>query len=158
MMLVGFCPMTTAFADKPNIVFIPVDETFTDSSDCGFDIVFHVEGRVKLTFNPDNPDLLIAEGDHLRDTLTNPANGKSISFRIDENLKVRLVEDGTSVLAIFTGDLQLTVPGQGTVYSQVGRIIIEFPCPDLRCRPTGVVFLAGLHDEDFSPVCELLAD
>jgi hypothetical protein len=158
MMLLAFCPMTTAFADKPKIVFIPVDDTFTDSS-CGFDVVNHIEGTVKLTFSPDNPDFLLAEGDHLHWSLTNPANGKSLTFPVAQTLKVQLVEDGTSVLAVFTGlSIQVTVPGQGRVITQTGRIVFEFPCLDLNCSPTRVVFFAGQHDVDFTPICDYLAD
>jgi uncharacterized membrane protein len=29
MMLLAFCPISTAFVDKPDIVFIPVDDTLS---------------------------------------------------------------------------------------------------------------------------------
>jgi hypothetical protein len=160
MLLLAFCPMSTAFADKPNTVFVPIDETFTDSSDCGFDIVTHFEGRIKFTLNPDNPDLLQSQALHLHFTLTNPTTGKSVTFPASEKLELQLVDEGTSLLAVFTGlSIQVTVPGQGRIFTQTGRIVFEFPCQDIfQCVPTSVVFFAGQHDEDFSPVCAFLAE
>jgi hypothetical protein len=80
---------------------------------------------------------------HLEVTLTNPANGKFVTSQVAEHLQVQAVEDGTSALAVFTGlGFQVTVPGQGHIFTQAGRIIFELPCPDIsQCRLANVVFL-----------------
>ncbi len=162
MMLLAFCPMTTAFADKQTIVFIPIDETFLipgDENPCGFDIVQHVEGRLKLTFNPDKPDLLFAEGDHIHGTFTNPENGKSISYIGANRLSISTSSDGTSVIATLTGlQGRITAPGEGLVTADVGRIVFLFPCLDFQCAPE-VVFSAGrLDGGPFPLACHLLAN
>ena len=107
MALLTFCPLTPVSADKPTIVFIPVDETFLipgGDNPCGFDIVEHVEGRVKLTLDSDNPhQALFAQGDHLHGTLTNPLNGNSISFVTAERITAVASSDGASVILTITG-------------------------------------------------------
>jgi hypothetical protein len=162
MMLLAFCPMTTAFADKQIIVFIPIDETFLfpgDENPCGFDIVQHIEGRVKLTFSPDNPDLLVAEGDHLHGSFTNPENGKSISFIVANRVSFSTSSDGTSITVTITGlQGRLTAPGEGLVAPDVGRIVLLFPCLDFQCAPE-VVFSAGQFSFGAFPLgCHLLAN
>jgi hypothetical protein len=162
MMLLAFCPTTTAFADKQIIVFIPINETVLipgDENPCGFDIVGHFEGRVKLTFSPDNPDLLVAEGDHLHGSFTNPENGKSISFITAQQISFSTSSDGTSITVTITGlQGRITAPGEGLVTADVGRIVLLFPCLDFQCAPA-VVFSAGRFDGGPFPLaCHLLAN
>lgn len=162
MMLLAFCPITTASADKQIIVFIPIDETVlipADENPCGFDILRHLEGRVKLTFSPDNPDLAVAEGDHLHGSFINPENGKSVSFIVANRVSFSTSSDGTSITVTITGlQGRITAPGEGLVAADVGRIVLLFPCLDFQCAPEEV-FSAGRFDGGPFPLaCHLLAN
>jgi hypothetical protein len=163
MMLLAFCPTRSGFGGKPTIVFIPIDETElipSAENPCGFDIIGRFEGRVKLTLNSSNPNqVLFAEGDHIHGVFSNPENGNSVSFVEAEYITAVPSSDGTSVILTINGlQGRITLPHQGLVTADVGRLILEFPCLDLQCPPD-IIFAAGRIDfGPFPALCDLLSD
>lgn len=163
MVLITFCHMSSATASKPTILFIPIDETdLVPAADnpCGFDIVEHIEGRIKVTLNSNNPNqVLFAEGDHIHGVFINPQNDSSASFIIADHITAVPSTDGTSVFLTINGlQGRLTAPGQGLVTADVGRLILEYPCQDFQCTPE-IIFTAGHMDSGpFPALCDLLSD
>ncbi len=153
-MLVG----TPAFAQPPTTETIDVDLTFVNeelSAACGFDIVHHVEGQLKVFeyANAHNRvDLKI--GIHVHGSFTNAATGESVPYVHASTDTYTLHADGseTYVRAGLSG--MLTVQGQGQMTADVGRIVLIFPADG--GEPT-VAFEAGIHD--FGPLpalCDVL--
>jgi hypothetical protein len=83
------------------------------------------------------------------DRLYNEDNGKSVSGAFNNSETIDLV-NGTATQNGST--FRIIVPGQGALFIDVGKYIIDFE--------EGLTFLAGRHDafdEDFDAICAYLA-
>jgi hypothetical protein len=92
--------------------------------------------------------------------LTFYSEGGSVSTRDVGADRVTYLPDGTFTVAIMGNVTSLQVPGQGRVYSDVGRVVLHFSFPDPEGPPViDVLSSAGQHGEQgAAPVlCELLA-
>jgi hypothetical protein len=69
-----------AVAAPPQSQTILVDETITDTELCGFPVVVHIEGRMKITTHLDEAGNLVFESTtlSLQITGTNPETGKTV--------------------------------------------------------------------------------
>jgi hypothetical protein len=138
---------SAASASEPTSTVVGVDATFTNTFDCPFPLLETVEGSYKDTLYYDavgNPvkEILTAQyGGPLTVTWTNPLTGATLSSYEAAPLIVYYNPDGSfrslqNVGLIFN----VTIPGQGSVLLDVGRIVIV--------RHQGIVFEAGPHQEE----------
>jgi hypothetical protein len=138
---------TTANATPPTSTIVSVDASFTNTFDCSFALTETINGAYKDTIyydqngNPTKEILTSQFGGPLTVTWTNPLTGATLTSHEAAPLIVYYNPDGSfqslqNVGLIFN----VTIPGQGTILLDVGRIVIV--------RHQGVVFEAGPHQEE----------
>jgi len=122
-------------------------------ADCGaFDLRDRVafEWNGKMFFDDEGNLTRIVEHVGGSDTFYNSVTGKSVAGTINSGETVDFVT-GTVTQNGAVG--RISVPGEGALFFDVGKFIIDFE--------DGLVFLAGSHhaffEEDYSRLCELLA-
>ena len=136
-----------AGATPPTSTIVSADATFTNTFDCAFPLTEAITGSYKDTVYYDaagNPvkEILTAQyRGPLTVTWTNPLSGATLSSHEAAALIVYYNTDGSfqslqNVGLIFN----VTIPGQGTVLLDVGRLVIV--------RHQGIVFEAGPHQEE----------
>jgi hypothetical protein len=136
-----------ASATQPVATIVGADATFTNTFDCPFALTETVSGSYKDTVyydgagNPIKEVLTAQYGGPLTVTWTNPLSGATLSSHEAAPLIVNYNADGSFQSLENVGLLfNVTIPGQGTVLLDVGRIVIV--------RHQGVVFEAGPHQEE----------
>lgn len=146
-------------AAQPASTVVQVNTTFVNTFDCPFPLVESVVGAYKDTVYFDahgipTKEVLTAQfGGPLKVTWTNPADGATLSSNESAPLIVRYNPDGSfaglqNVGLVF----HVSIPGQGTVLLDVGRVVIV--------SHQGVTFEAGQHQElngDTGEFCAALA-
>ncbi len=147
-----------AYASPPDVSVFKVDdsETIPAGDFCSFPITVHSTGkfRVAVYFNRDGSVRQVSQNPSLVDTVTNPANGKTI-LSADRGLdKFSINADGT-VFLLSTG-IHIKVQG---VYYEIGlRKILFSGDPD---DPASTVLSFEQHgnfgDDGPSAICPLLA-
>ena len=136
-----------AIATTPTSTVVSADATFTNNFDCPFPLTETITGAYKDTVYYDGAGHPVKEiltgqyGGPLTVTWTNPRSGATLSSHETAPLIVYYNPDGSfqslqNVGVIFN----VTIPGQGTVLLDVGRIVIV--------RHQGIVFVAGPHQEE----------
>ena len=119
-----------------------------DPSLCAFPIVVHTEGtfQLKTFFDADgNVTREQTTVNNFKVTFTNPANGKSIRTVLAGPFITEPNGDGTITVTINGNDGHFTAPGQGVVWSNVGRIVYIAPADD-PFTILEVLFVAGQYD------------
>jgi hypothetical protein len=157
--LLTFALAGQAAAAQPLSTIVNVDVTFTNTFDCPFPLRESFSGSYKDTLYLDaagdpTMEILTAQyGGSLEVTWTNPANGATLSSIEAAPLVVYYNPDGSFASLQNVGLIfNVTIPGQGTVLLDAGRIDIV--------RHQGVVFEAGPHQEeegDTAAFCAALA-
>jgi hypothetical protein len=147
-------------AQKPEMTIeklIDVVEPVNPAACPGLTLTSTVNGtiRTKLFFDKDDEfvrDLISA---HIHGSFTNVANGKSVDFVVAENSSFKVYPDGSATL-VFNGLTgRATVPGEGLVAADVGRLILFFE--DENDVDPDVIFEAGRHDNGpFPGLCFVL--
>ena len=147
-----------AAADTPDVSVFKVDESFTIPAGgfCSFPIVVHSTGkfRVAVYFNKDGTVRQVSQNPSLVDTVTNPANGRTI-LSADRGLdKLVFNADGT-VFLLSTG-IHFKVQG---VYYEIGlRKILFSGDPE---DPASTVLSFEQHgnfgDDASAAICPLMA-
>ncbi len=159
MLLAG--PVSAA---KPMMERIPIndigilDEFLTEV--CGYDIWLNATGHITFRVWTDGEGNPLREVNNYGVHLTFYSEGGSVSTRDVGADRVTYLPDGTFTVAIMGNVTSLQVPGQGRVYSDVGRVVLHFSFPDPEGPPViDVLSSAGQHGEQgAAPVlCELLA-
>src|SRR5690349_10852840 len=119
--LLGFAP--TASADQPVTTATHIDRTRTIAAGvfCPFAFVAHTEGTFKETVFSSGKDVQRAVDAHI--TYTNPANGKSVSTVLAGPFIEVPNADGTVTGTINGNDGHETVPGEGTIWANVGKLV-----------------------------------
>jgi hypothetical protein len=147
---------TPVSAGKPDMVLEAFDVTFVDdelSAACGVEVNAHFSGHTIVRVFTD------ADGNPARE-LNNYAiqahwwsvNG-DIHVRDVGADRVTFFEDGSVTLIIIGNVQSFSIPGQGRVYADVGRVMIEF---DADGNAT-VTATPGQHDEDqLAAICDVL--
>ncbi len=151
--VIAFGTVSTVLAVPPlKVNFGPMDFVGFFVTDCGdFDVLldFTEQGHFIVHFDQDGNDVKVNQ--HLEfpnDVYYNSANpGISFTGNAVQNTQFDVVDNQ---LAISGLQFKLTIPGQGVVFHQVGRIIIDFTIPD-------VIFQAGPADFDEGNVAALCA-
>ena len=151
----GFTRTAAAHTGKPDTQRIELEVVETDSR-CGFPLRFQAAGVLidRFWFNEDGSAtemLKLARG---KFSLTNTANGTSLSSVDAENIRIEYAADGSATIQSRGLHLLFTVPGEGRVRAAVGRLVIEFPYGF--GGPRAVTFEAGLHQSLYPWVCEYL--
>jgi hypothetical protein len=136
-LLVSLTLFTSAFAAKPEMFTIAVDDTFVLGDCNGFSVIEHVEGTVKVSthFDKDGNFTMEIVRFGLRHTYTNSETGASLS---SPDVGIDKVGSGeVNVIGIVS---RIVVPGEGLVFAHLGKIVFE--------AETGeVLFVAGPHDD-----------
>jgi hypothetical protein len=148
-----------AAAAVPQSTIVTADTTFTNTFDCAFPLQETVSGAYRDTLYVDaagNPvkEILTAQyGGPLTVTWTNPATGATLSSHEAVTLIVYYNPDGSFASLQNVGLVfNVTIPGQGPVLLDVGRVAIV--------AHKGIVFEAGPHQElngDTAAFCAALS-
>jgi hypothetical protein len=147
-----------AAAAPPTVVsHEPVDRTVTFNA-CGFPVVSHSEGVFTTWQYFDEAGNLVRERLSVQQsytiTLTNPANGKSVSTVLGGPVILDYEPDGSVTQTIVGHERIYIVPGQGPIFTQVGRQVVRFDADG----SVETLFEAGVWDDALLPViCGYLA-
>jgi YD repeat-containing protein len=138
-----------AAAAPPTIVtHEPVDRSVTFTA-CGFPVVSHAQGTFTVWRYYDAAGNLVRERLSVQRsytiTLTNPANGKSVSTVLGGPVFVDYEPDGSATQTIVGHERIYIVPGEGPIFSQVGRQVVRFGADG----SVETLFEAGIWDDDF---------
>ena len=148
--LLALCAIASgrpALADQPVMLTIPVNDTYISSTECGFAVIVHDEGTIRITVHRNNGRLGATATDHfnMSGSYTNPANNVTLNYNEAANITLERNADDSYNL-IFRGSLY-NVHGQGlgsaTLFA--GRIILhEIP----GSYDYAVIFQAGRTSGD----------
>jgi len=148
--------LTAGTTVTPTSTVVNADATFTNNFDCSFPLTETITGSYKDTVYYDSAgnavkEILTAQyAGPLTVMWTNPVSGASLSSHEAAPLIVYYNPDG-SFQALQNVGLTFSIPGQGHVLLDVGRIVI--------ISHQGIVFQAGSHQElngDTSAFCAAL--
>ena len=147
-------------AGKPQMERIPVDDLFVDdflSEVCGAEVTVHFTGHVTFRVFTD------ADGNPVRE-VNNYALGGTYSSA-NGSLRVRDVgvdritylPDGSLIQIIIGNVRSFSIPGQGRVYADVGRTVLQITF-DANGDPIfTVISQQGQHDDDnLEALCSVL--
>lgn len=145
----------SAVAAKPDVTKIPIDET--NIINCGgYQLEESVQGTITIrSFSQDGELVREITAYSLVHTFTNPDTGESVRTPDVGIDFVRLEEDGSFTVAIIGIVGRITIPGEGLVVADLGRIVLFFESPD--DEEPDVVFDAGKHVDLSAAICEALA-
>ena len=147
-----------AVADQPVTTITHVDRTFTlpaGPNFCPFPFVVHSEGTFRETVFSNGGDVTHAVDFHI--TYTNPANGKMLTTVLAGPFIVEPNGDGTVTVTINGNNGHLTVPGEGTVFADVGKLVYIADSGDV-FTPLAIVKSTGHQDSNqFPATCEGLS-
>jgi hypothetical protein len=116
----------TAVAAPPESETILIDETVTDTELCGFPIVIHSEGRIKITTHFDQAGNVVFESatPSIRVTVTNPETGKTLRDADVGLDKFTPTPDGGGVV-LSTGIHFRILPEHGApIFTRIGLQLI----------------------------------
>lgn len=145
-------------AGKPDMVRDVFDITFVDddlSAACGVEVNAHVSGHTIVRVFTDADGNPVGELNNYAIRVHWWSVNGDIHARDVGADRVTFFEDG-SVLLIIIGNVQsFSIPGQGRVYADVGRVMIEFDADgNATFTPLG-----GQHDPDqLAVICGVLGD
>jgi hypothetical protein len=151
-------PAASAVAAQPDRYSFTVDDTFLSrtSEDCGFDIIAHVEGTIRVA------DFLDGDGGQLRTlvtypsltyTFTNDATGESVSSRSPDPEHITWHPDGSFAIMVTGLVMHWSVPGEGVLAAQSGRFTVEVDADGDASESDPV----GRDDDYHAALCEILA-
>ncbi|HEY3205797.1 MAG TPA: hypothetical protein VGJ58_02485 [Gaiellaceae bacterium] len=141
----------TAAADQPVTTELHIDRTRTIAASpdtCPFPFIVHTEGTIRETVFSSGKDVRHAVDFHI--TYTNPANGKTLTTVLAGPVIVEPNGDGTVTVTINGNDGHLTVPGQGTVFADVGKLVYIADASDIN-TPLTIVKSTGQQDPNQFP-------
>jgi hypothetical protein len=143
-------------AGRPEQVKETVDDVFVDpvlSAACGVDVSAHVTGHAVFRLFTDADGNPVRElNNYAIDVVWSSVNGEIHAKDVGAD-RVTYLDDGGIVLVIIGNVQSFSAPGQGRVYADVGRVMIEFDAAgNLTVTPLG-----GQHDEDqLEAICGIL--
>lgn len=127
----GVLGAASAQAQTVDHYFGPFEAHFVDSFDCGFPIQWDISGQFHEDDFYDSSGTLtksITTQGHGAVQITATANGVTLGGTAPQNYVYIATynPDGSIIVQSFIGIfLQITVPGEGTVFAQVGRLVID---------------------------------
>jgi len=148
-----FAPV--AAVDPPATTITRIDRTFTlpaGPGACPFPFVVHSEGTLREIVFSSGKDVTHAVDFHI--TYTNPANGKTLTTVLAGPFVVEPNSDGSVTVTINGNDGHLTVPGEGTIFAAVGKLVYIADPGDV-LTPLAIVKSTGRQDPNqFPATCE----
>lgn len=149
-------PAATA-APPTSVTHENVDFTRTFDA-CGFTVVSHSQGVFTVWEYRDEAGNLLRERLSVQRsytiTLSNPANGKSVSTVLGGPVVVDYEPDGSFTQTIVGHERIYIVPGEGPIATQVGRQVVRFGADG----SVETLFEAGMWDDSVLPaICAYLA-
>ena len=124
---------------------------------CGFPLVQYVTGtfhRTEFLDRDGQPVRILESGSKFRITITNPANGVSITTVQAVVGHVTLNEDGSGTLALTGLQGHLKDPDGGFIREDIGRMVLFFPVDG---PPTLLSEAGQFAGGPFPDVCDLLS-
>ena len=150
--------VTAATAASPTVAETVVDRArviHASPGTCTFDFVVHTQGIVRESVYPSGRDVTILHDFTV--TYTNPVNGMSVRTVLAGPFVVEPNVDGTITVTIDGNDGLFTIPGQGIVFGDVGRLVYV-ASPDDPFTPLEILQSSGRQDPTpFPAVCSGLA-
>ena len=150
--------VTAATAAGPTVTETRVDRTrviHASASTCPFDFVVHTEGVRRDTAFSDGRIVTILHDFTV--TYTNPNNGRSVRTVLAGPFVVEPNADGTVTVTVNGNDGLFTIPGEGIVFGDVGRLVYV-ASPDDLFTPLQILQSTGRQDPTpFPAVCAGLA-
>ena len=144
-----------AAADKPVTTITQFDRTHTFTGLCPFPFVAHSSGTFRETVFSNGKDVTHAVDFHI--TYTNPANGKTATTVLAGPFVVEPNGDGTVTVTIHGNDGHLTVPGEGSVFADVGTLVYIADAAD-PFTPLTILKSTGQQDaSQFPATCDALS-
>ena len=147
-----------AAASAPAVTITPWFSTHTIAASpdsCPFPVVVHSQGTIRETVYSNGRDVTLLSDFHV--TLTNPANGNSVSSPLGGPMIIEPNGDGTVTVTINGNDERFTAPGSGLLFADVGRLVY-IANADSPGIPLEVLQSTGHQDTALFPaVCEALA-
>jgi hypothetical protein len=154
---VALGPAASALAAPPDRFSFEVDDTGLSrtSEDCGFDIMLHVEGTIRVL------DFLDQDGSQTRTlvtyprltyTFSNAETGESVTSRSPDPEHLTWNADGSGTLRVTGLVLHWLVPGGGMT-GQAGAFTVSWDAEgdEIETEPV------GLHEDYHAALCEILA-
>src|SRR3954452_12265556 len=117
--VLAFAPV--AAADQPTTTELNIDRTRTFTGLCPFPFQAHTVGTLRETVYSNGKDVTHAIDFHI--TYTNPANGKTATTVLAGPVIQEPYGPDTVKVTIHGNDGHITVPGQGSVFADVGTFI-----------------------------------
>jgi hypothetical protein len=143
-----------AWAAAPRVTETQIDRTRVIPADpafCPFDFVLHSQGVRRDTTYSDGRVVTILHDFTV--TYTNPATGKSVRTVLAGPEQVVSNPDGTITVTVNGNDGLFTIPGQGIVFGNVGRLVYV-ASPDDPFTPLQILQSTGHEDASaFPAVC-----
>jgi hypothetical protein len=146
-------------AGQPQMEREDFDDVFVDeflSEACGVEVTAHVTGHIIVRIFTDADGNPAREVDNYATRVSwSSENGAIHAVDVGAD-RVTYFEDG-SVLVFIIGSVQsFSIPGQGRVYADVGRTMLEF---DADGNLVAATPLGGQHDPDqIAAICGILGD
>jgi len=123
--VVALCAAATASADPVTRTRVPPPDDLTVTG-CGFDVLVQsVEWNiVSTTFNNDASPVVEIQSGSAKTQLTNLETGETITVNISGPLVVKVLGDGSSIIAEEGPWLHFLVPGLPAIFLTEGRVTI----------------------------------
>ena len=153
--VIAFGTVSTALAVPPlKVNFGPMDFVGFFVTDCGdFDVLldFTEQGHFIVHFDKDgNPVKQNVHFEFPNDVYYNSANpGISFTSNARQNLHFDFVDNNLAIAGLV---FKLTIPGQGVVFHEVGRVFIDLVTGDVLMQAGP----ADLSDGNFAALCAAL--
>jgi hypothetical protein len=145
-----------ASAARPDQLRVPVDDLFVDpflTSACGVEVTVHATGHAIFRALTDADDNVTHEVNNFAIDLTYSSESGAIHAKDVGADRVTYFEDGSFVDIIIGSVQSFSIPGEGRVYADVGRSMLEV---DASGNSTFTP-LGGQHDTDQTEmICEFL--
>jgi hypothetical protein len=143
-----------AAADQPTVTELHFDRTRTFTGLCPFPFDAHTVGTLRTTTYSSGKVATHAIDFHI--TYTNPANGKTATTVLGGPVIQEPYGPGTVKVTIHGNDGHITVPGQGSVFANVGTLI--YVADAATGVPLEILKSTGQQDpSQFPATCDALA-
>jgi hypothetical protein len=139
----------TAAADQPVVTEQHIDRTSVRIGFCDFPITIHTSGTFRTTDFSNGKEVAHTVDFHI--TYSNPATGKSVTTVLGGPFITVPNGDGTVTATINGNDGHETVPGQGTIYADVGKLVYIADAAD-PFTPITILKSTGRQDPAQFPV------
>src|SRR3954447_686659 len=142
-----------AAADAPTTTITNIDRTRTFTGLCPFPFQAHTVGTLRQTVYSNGKVVVHAIDFHI--TYTNPANGKTATTVLAGPVIQEPYGPGTVKVTIHGNDGHITVPGQGSVFADVGTFV--YVADAATGAPLQILKSTGQQDpSQFPATCDAL--